>query len=120
MKDFSQKSHLYGFTPKVGLDFVHKVAVVILIMIITSMSSDVALQVKGIVEALVAVAALVLLVRRVVSSMSVQHSDVFEAFSTNFTLVLSRRAARCLEFRLGTVPNIFFYHFFGSFFVVCY
>ena len=83
------------------------------------MGSDVTLQVKGVVEALVTVAALVLLVGRVVSPMSVQHSDVFEAFSTNFTLVLSRRSARCLETEVRHSAKHFFI-IFGSFFVVCY
>ena len=72
------------------------------------MGSDVTLQVKGVVEALVTVAALVLLVGRVVSPMSVQHSDVFETFSTNFTLVLSRRSARCLEIMVRHSAKIFF------------
>ena len=83
------------------------------------MGSNVALQVERVVEALVAVAALVLLVGRVVSPMSVEHSDVFETFSTNFTLVLSRRSARCLETKVRhSAKKIFI--IFGSCFVVCY
>ena len=75
------------------------------------MGSDVALQVERVVEALVTVAALVLLVGRVISPMSVKHSDVFETFSTNFTLVLSRRSARCLETKVRHNAKIFFLSF---------
>ena len=48
------------------------------------MSSNVTLQVKGVVESFATELALVLLVGTVIASMAIEHPEVFESFATDF------------------------------------
>ena len=82
MKLLSQWSHLYGLTPIIKELVKEKIQYLKL----TGMGSDVALQVKGIIESLATVETLILLVWRVIAPVTIEHANVFECLATQVTL----------------------------------